>query len=176
MEETIVLAGGCFWCTEAVVKRLKWVSKVVSGYANSKTSNPTYEQVSNQETGAVEAIQVTFDPQTIPLSTILEVFFATHDPTTLNQQGNDVGPQYRSGIYFSNDEQKKIASETKPKNAVTEIMKLENFYKAGDYHQDFYDKNRNYPYCRLIIDPKINKLLNKYSAFTKVSADKGGEK
>ena len=163
MEETITLAGGCFWCTEAVVQRLKGVLKVTSGYANSRIENPTYEQVSSEETGAAEAIQVVYDPNVIPLTTILKIFFAEHDSTQLNQQGNDVGTQYRSGIYYSTDDQKKIAEEEKPAGAVTEIKKLENFYSAESYHQNFYDKNRNYPYCRLIIDPKINKLLKEFS-------------
>ncbi len=162
MEETIVLAGGCFWCTEAVVKRLKGISSVVSGYANSKVLNPTYEQVSSGETKAAEGIQIKFDPDIISVETIFRVFFATHDPTTMNQQGNDVGTQYRSGIYYETDKQKRVAEELKPKDAVTEIMKLENFYPAEDYNQDFYDKNRNYPYCRIIIDPKIQKLLKEF--------------
>lgn len=162
MEETITLASGCFWCTEAVFKRLKGVSKVTSGYANSKIENPSYEEVCSGMTGAAEALRITFDPQVIPLSKIMEVFFGTHDYTTLNRQGNDTGEQYRSGIYFSNEEQEKIANQAKPKEAVTEILKLENFYPAENYHQNFYENNRNYPYCRLIIDPKITKLLAEF--------------
>lgn len=176
MEETIVLAGGCFWCTEAVLKRLKGISSVTSGYVNSKIANPTYDQVSNEETGAAEGIEVAFDSKVISLGTVLDVFFATHDPTTLNQQGNDVGTQYRSGIYYSTDEQKKLAEEKKRKinGAVTEIKKLENFTSAEEYHQNFYDRNRNYPYCRLIIDPKINKLLKEYKDEVKEEVKNNG--
>ncbi len=135
---------------------------MVSGYANSNISNPSYDDVCGGDTGAAESLQITFDPKIIPLSKILEIFFRTHDYTTLNRQGNDVGTQYRSGIYYTSSEQKNAAEEAKPKDAVTEILELKNFYPAEDYHQDFYDRNKSYPYCRLIIDPKVHKLMEEF--------------
>ncbi len=161
-EEMITLAGGCFWCTEAVFQRLKGVSKVESGYANSNVENPSYEQVSSGQTGAAECNQVTYDPQVISLEKILEVFFRLHDPTTLNRQGNDVGPQYRSAIFYQTDQQKEIAEKFMQPNFVTEIVPLKSFYKAEDYHQDYYNKNKSAPYCQLVIDPKIHKLYKDF--------------
>lgn len=169
--ETATLAGGCFWCTEAIFKRLKGVISVTSGYAGGKVENPSYEQVCSGETGHAEAIQIEFDSKQISYERLLEVFFHLHDPTTLNQQGGDVGAQYRSAIFYHSDGQKKTAEKVKEKiesqrtysnRIVTEITPFANFYAAEDYHQDYYAKNKSAPYCRLIIDPKIAKLMKEY--------------
>lgn len=169
--ETAILATGCFWCTEAVFKRLRGVEAVKSGYAASKVPNPSYEQVCTGRTGAAEAVQITFDPSIISYDKLLEIFWHVHDPTTLNRQGNDVGTQYRSGIYYNNDEQKQIALASKQaldksgsykKPAVTEILPFTNFYPAENYHDDYYDRNRSQPYCMFVIDPKVQKLLKAY--------------
>lgn len=169
--ETITLAGGCFWCTEAVFKRLRGVTSVVPGYAASQVKNPSYEQVCTGRTGAAEAIQVTFDPAVISYETLLEIFWHLHDPTTLNRQGNDIGTQYRSGIYYQNEEQKRIALASKEaleksgayKNpVVTEIVPFTNFYPAESYHKDYYDRNPSQGYCMFVIDPKVQKLLKQY--------------
>jgi peptide-methionine (S)-S-oxide reductase len=169
--ETATLAGGCFWCTEAIFNRLKGVTSVVSGYAASKVPNPTYEAVCTGKTGAAEAIQITFDPSVISYDKLLEIFWHLHDPTTLNRQGNDVGTQYRSAIFYHNDEQKQIAlaskenldrSKTYKKPVVTEIAQFTNFYPAESYHEDYYDRNRSQPYCAFVIDPKVRKLLKEY--------------
>lgn len=160
--ETITLAGGCFWCGEALFKRLKGVKSVTSGYANSNKESPAYEEVCTGETGAAEAIQVDFDPKEIPLEKILEIFFATHDPTTLNRQGDDIGTQYRSAVFYQTQEQKKVTGKLMKPDYVTEIASLKNFYPAEDYHKDYYDKNRSQPYCSLVIDPKVNELLKEY--------------
>ncbi len=171
--ETATLATGCFWCTEAIFSRLKGVQSVVSGYAASKVANPSYQAVCSGRTGAAEAVQITFDPSVISYDKLLEIFWHVHDPTTLNRQGNDVGTQYRSGIYYSNDEQKRIAlaskeaidrSGTYRKPVVTEIEPFTNFYPAEDYHQEYYDNNRYQPYCMAVIDPKVRKLLKEYRA------------
>lgn len=174
--ETAIFAGGCFWCTEAIFKRIKGVSSVVSGYSGGDSKEkPNYEKVSQGGSGYAEAINITFDPEIIPYEKLVEIFFHLHDPTTLNRQGNDVGIQYRSIIFFHNREQEKIAQKVKKQiekehiyanRIVTEILPFENFYKAEDYHQDFYAKNPDYGYCRLIIDPKINKLLREFSGYT----------
>ncbi|HJT58163.1 MAG TPA: peptide-methionine (S)-S-oxide reductase MsrA [Ktedonobacteraceae bacterium] len=169
--DTITLAGGCFWCTEAVFERLKGVTSVVSGYAASRVDDPTYQEVCSGRTGAAEAIQITYDPSVISLETLLEIFWHMHDPTTLNRQGNDVGTQYRSAIFYTNDEQKQIALASKEaleksgaykKPVVTEISPFTNFYAAEDYHKEYYDRNRYQPYCQYVIDPKVRKLLKEY--------------
>jgi peptide-methionine (S)-S-oxide reductase len=169
--ETATLATGCFWCTEAVFSRLKGVQSVVSGYAASKVANPSYKEVCTGRTGAAEAVQITFDPSVISYDKLLAIFWHVHDPTTLNRQGNDVGTQYRSGIYYQNDEQKRIALASKEaidrsgayKNpVVTEILAFTNFYPAEDYHQEYYDNNPYQPYCMVVIDPKVRKLLKEY--------------
>ncbi|HEX6484803.1 MAG TPA: peptide-methionine (S)-S-oxide reductase MsrA [Ktedonobacteraceae bacterium] len=169
--ETATLASGCFWCTEAVFERLKGVTSVVSGYAASEVANPSYEEVCSGRTGAAEATQITFDPSIISFEKLLEIFWHVHDPTTLNRQGNDVGTQYRSGIYYHNDEQKRIALASKEaleksgaykKPVVTEIVPFTNFYPAEDYHKEYYDRNRSQPYCQYVIDPKVRKLLKEY--------------
>src|SRR6266700_1983367 len=168
---TAILAGGCFWCTEAIFKRLKGITSVVSGYAASQVANPSYEVVCSGRTGAAEAIQITYDPAIISYDKLLEIFWHMHDPTTLNRQGNDVGTQYRSAIFYHNDEQKQIALASKEaleksgtyKNpVVTEIVPFTNFYPAENYHKDYYDNNRSQGYCRYIIDPKVQKLLKEY--------------
>lgn len=172
--EKATLAGGCFWCTEAIFRRLKGVTSVEPGYSGGKTENPTYEQVSSGNTGHAEVIQIKFDPSLISFEKILDVFFATHDPTTLNRQGNDIGTQYRSAIFYHSEEQKKKAlnakeglqkkwdSESLERSIVTEIVPFKNFYKAENYHKDYFEKNKNAPYCQLIIDPKIKKLLKNF--------------
>ena len=169
--ETATLATGCFWCTEAIFNRLKGVQSVVSGYAASKVANPSYQAVCSGRTGAAEAVQITFDPSVISYDKLLEIFWHVHDPTTLNRQGNDVGTQYRSGIYYHNDEQKRIALASKEaidasgdykKPVVTEILPFTNFYPAEDYHQEYYDRNPYQPYCMVVIDPKVRKLLKEY--------------
>ncbi|BDC17234.1 peptide-methionine (S)-S-oxide reductase MsrA [Acidianus sp. HS-5] len=164
--EKATLGGGCFWCTEAVFSRVRGVVDVKPGYSGGKVPNPTYEEVCTGETGHAEVVQITFDPSVISYKEILEIFFAIHDPTTPNRQGNDVGPQYRSIILYHNDEQRKIAEEMVKevakklgKKVVTEVVPFNAFYEAEDYHHNFYDTHRRYPYCRLVIDPKIKKFL-----------------
>lgn len=165
--ELATLGSGCFWCTEAVFQQLKGVQSVVSGYSGGQVENPTYEQVTTGRTGHAEVCQIQFDPEQISYEDMLEVFFSTHDPTTLNRQGNDVGTQYRSVIFYHNEEQKKSAERVKKeldesgtwKNPiVTEIIPFDKFYKAEDYHQNYYRNNPNQGYCRLVIAPKLKKF------------------
>ena len=172
--DTITLAGGCFWCTEAIFAQLKGVEKVMPGYSGGIIDNPTYEQVSSGNSEHAESVQITFDPQVIPLEKLLYVFFKLHDPTTLNQQGADIGTQYRSAIFYTNDNQKEIAEkaiESAQNNyrdkIVTEITKFTNFFPAEEYHREYYFKNHNQPYCKLVIDPKINKLKKEFGAYLK---------
>lgn len=169
--EVAVFAGGCFWCTEAIFKRLKGVEKVESGYSGGDTKNPLYEEVSTGTTNHAEAIKITFNPKIISYEKLVKIFFHTHNPTTLNQQGADIGTQYRSAIFYSNENQKKVALREKEefnknnaygKNATTSIEKLTEFYKAENYHQNYYDRNKNYPYCTVVIDPKVRKLIKEY--------------
>lgn len=174
--QTATLANGCFWCTEAIFNRVKGVTSVKSGFSGGHTENPTWEKVSMGTTGHAEAIQLTFDPSRVSYSTILDIFWATHDPTTRNQQGYDHGTQYRSAIFYHNEEQKKIAEESK-KNLdasgkyddpiVTEITPFTTFYQADAYHKNFYESGNRPDYCRLIIDPKIRTLLNDYKEAVK---------
>jgi peptide-methionine (S)-S-oxide reductase len=168
---TATLAGGCFWCTEAVFKRLKGVSAVLPGYTGGTLPNPTYGQVCSGQTGHAEAIQVEFDPDVISYEDLLHVFFKLHDPTTLNRQGADVGTQYRSAIYYHDEEQKAIAERVKREvdasgayrdPVVTEITAASAYYPAEDYHIDFYDQNRGNGYCRVVIDPKVEKLYKEF--------------
>lgn len=147
MKEVATLAGGCFWCTEAIFKRLKGVISVTSGYAGSPHA---------------ESIQIKFDPSIISYEKILEVFWATHDPTTLNRQGADVGTQYRSVIFYHTEKQKEIALKSKQSSFVTQILPFDKFYKAEDYHQNFYEKNKSSPYCQIVINPKIQKLIEQF--------------
>src|SRR3989344_5230656 len=167
--EKATFAGGCFWCTEAIFKRLRGVKTVESGYSGGEMDNPNYSAVSEGNTGHAEAVQISFDAKIIPYGKLLEVFWATHDPTTLNMQGNDIGTQYRSAIFFHSNKQKEIAEKSflihqrsyKDK-IVTEIKPFEKFYKAEDYHQNYYDNNQSYPYCSFVIAPKVKKLLEKF--------------
>lgn len=170
--EVITLGAGCFWCTEAVFQRLEGVEKVVSGYAGGLIENPSYRQICTGTTGHAEVIQVYFDPKKVTLESLLEVFWATHDPTTLNRQGGDVGPQYRSAIFYHSDSQKQIATLLKTevnvkhlfdKPIVTEITAFINFYPAENYHQDYFNLNGMQPYCQFVVKPKVDKL-KKYFA------------
>ncbi len=170
--EQMTVGGGCFWCVEAVFQRIDGVLKVESGYAGGHVPNPTYEQVCSGTTGHAEVVQVTYDPQKISYKTLLEIFFRTHDPTTPNRQGNDVGTQYRSIILYHNPEQQRIAEEVIretnaakiwPNPIVTEVVPLTAFYKAEAYHQNYYNQNRTKnPYCIFVIDPKVQKLQKEY--------------
>jgi peptide-methionine (S)-S-oxide reductase len=166
--------SGCFWCTEAIFERLKGVHSVVSGYAGGSVENPTYEEVCKGTTGHAEVTQITYDPGVITFDELLEVFWRTHDPTTLNRQGNDIGPQYRSVIFYHDDEQKQLAEKYKKeldksgawdKPIVTEISPLINFFEAEGYHQDYYENNPSQGYCAFVIAPKVEK-------FEKVFKDK----
>ena len=168
-----VFAGGCFWCTEAVFQKLRGVSLVLPGHAGGHVDNPTYEQVCSGTSGHAQAIQFQFDADVISYRDLLEVFFATHDPTTLNRQGNDVGPQYRSVIFYASDEQKneaeKIIAELKEAKAyadpiVTTIEPLTKFYEAEDYHKNYYERNAGQPYCQVVISPKIKKFKEKFAS------------
>jgi peptide-methionine (S)-S-oxide reductase len=180
--ETATLAGGCFWCLEAVFEQLEGVERVVSGYAGGRVPNPSYEQVCGGDTGHAEVVQVTFDPALLPYRDLLEVFFAFHDPTTIDRQGHDVGSQYRSAIFYHSPEQKAVASELIAKLAsekvfdapiVTELAPLESFYPAENYHQGYYRANPNQGYCRATITPKVTKLRREYAARLKKTAATG---
>ena len=168
--ESIVFGAGCFWCVEAVFQELKGIISVDSGYTGGHTKNPKYKEVCSGSTGHNEVAKIVFDPSIISLEQLLQVFWATHDPTTLNRQGYDVGTQYRSGIYYANDNQKAIATQSKAEMApkiwddpiVTEIEPLGDFYEAEDYHKDYYTLNPNYGYCRAIITPKVNKFRKQF--------------
>ncbi|HRH24908.1 MAG TPA: peptide-methionine (S)-S-oxide reductase MsrA [Candidatus Paceibacterota bacterium] len=168
--QTIYLAGGCFWCTEAVFKSIKGVSEVVPGYIGGDLPNPTYEQICSGETGHAEAVKVVYDESILPLSDLLEIFFATHDPTTLNRQGNDVGTQYRSAIFFTNKEQEnasheaiKEAQKSFSQHIVTEVVPASEFYQAEEYHRDYYFAHSNQPYCMIVISPKLEKLQKDFA-------------
>ncbi|HSW96930.1 MAG TPA: peptide-methionine (S)-S-oxide reductase MsrA [Candidatus Saccharimonadales bacterium] len=169
--EIATIANGCFWCTEAIFKRLKGVISVVPGYSGGERKNPSYEQVSSGATGHAEAIQITFDPTIISFDKILEIFWHTHNPTTINQQGNDIGTQYRSAIFYHDEKQKEIAEKSKAAFAnsgtykdpiVTEIVPFNTFYEAENYHHDYYEHNKNKPYCTFVITPKVSKLLKEF--------------
>ncbi len=165
--ETITLAGGCYWCVEAVYENLIGVKSAISGYAGGKIPNPTYEAVSTGRTGYAESVQITYDKTVTNLDEIFKVFFTVHDPTTLNRQGADEGTQYRSAIFYKNEEQKKAAQDiinalNKAKvynrSIVTTLEPLTQFYKAETYHQNYYENNKNQPYCEMVIQPKIKKF------------------
>lgn len=157
-------AGGCFWCTEAVFQRLKGVLSVTSGYAGGHVGNPTYSQTFSEDTGHAEAVQIRFDPSVISYEKLLDIFWVIHDPTKLNRQGEDIGPNYRSVIFYHNEEQKKLALTSKAPSFVTEVVPFTNFYKAEDYHQNYYNKNRDVnPYCLIVINPKIEKLIKEFN-------------
>ncbi len=170
-KELATLAGGCFWCLEAVYVELKGVDKVVSGYSGGKVAKPTYKEVTSGQTGHAEVVQITFDPQVITYKELLEVFFTIHDPTSLNRQGADVGTQYRSAIFYHSPEQqttaeKVIADLTAAQlwknKIVTEVNKLDAFYKAEDYHQNYYALNPDQAYCRMVIEPKVIKFRKQF--------------
>lgn len=173
--DTATLANGCFWCTEAIFEELEGVISATSGYTGGAVENPTYKQVCTGNTGHAECLQIVYDPQKISFDALLEVFWETHDPTTLNRQGNDVGTQYRSGIFYHNDEQKQKAEKYKAElnksgafdnPIVTEISPFTKFYPAEDYHQQYFEQNENQnPYCKIVIRPKLDK-------FRKVFKDK----
>jgi peptide-methionine (S)-S-oxide reductase len=165
--QTITLAGGCFWCMEAVFDELKGVTKVESGYAGGHVANPSYEQVSEGNTGHAESVQITFDPSVVSLDTILAVFFTVHDPTTVDRQGNDVGNQYRSVAFYRNDTQKAAIDKAIAKVAasgewngkiVTQVVPFTQFYKAENYHQEYFKLHGSEPYCQLVIGPKVAKF------------------
>ena len=165
--ETITLAGGCYWCVEAVYENLIGVKSAISGYAGGKIPNPTYEAVSTGRTGYAESVQITYDKTVTNLDEIFKVFFTVHDPTTLNRQGADEGTQYRSAIFYKNDEQKKAAqniinalnkAKVYDSPIVTTLEPLTQFYKAETYHQNYYENNKNQPYCKMVIQPKIEKF------------------
>jgi peptide-methionine (S)-S-oxide reductase len=165
--EKATLGGGCFWCTEAVYLELKGITDVKPGYSGGHVKNPSYSQVVEGNTGHAEVVQVTFDPDVVSFSEILEVFFLTHDPTTLNRQGNDVGPQYRSAVFYHSEKQKQVAEkviqlfeEEKVYNKpiVTEVTAFDTFYVAEDYHINYYARNKNQGYCQFIIAPKLEKF------------------
>lgn len=171
--ETATLAGGCFWCLEAVYQQLDGVTALVSGYTGGHVKHPTYEEVCGKETGHAEAVQVTYDPSRLSYRELLEVFFSIHDPTTTDRQGNDVGPQYRSAIFVHNEEQKKVAEgmieELTSEHAfgdpiVTHIEPLGEFYPAEQYHQNYYRQNTSQPYCTFVISPKIAKFRKKFAS------------
>ncbi len=166
-EETITLGGGCFWCIEAVLEKLKGVEEVISGYSGGTIPNPSYDQVCSGEGGHAEVVQVHFDPLVISLEDLLTIFFTLHDPTTLNRQGNDVGEQYRSVIFYRTEKQREVAQaviqdiadkEIWPGQLVTQLQPFEEFYPAEDYHQHYFERNSNQAYCQFIIEPKVTKL------------------
>ena len=166
----IVVGGGCFWCVEAVLQRLPGVKKIVSGYSGGHVKNPTYEQICTKTTGHAEVVQVEFDPAVVKLDTVLDVFFVSHDPTTLNQQGGDHGPQYRSVVFYANEDQKKAAEAAKERAKkewkdpiVTEVSPLKEFYAAEDYHQNYFNENSRQPYCMFVISPKLAKFEKKFA-------------
>jgi peptide-methionine (S)-S-oxide reductase len=171
--ETATLAAGCFWCVEAVFDDLVGVEDVVSGYSGGHKENPTYQEVCSETTGHAEVVQIKFDPMTISFKEILQVFFAVHDPTTLNRQGGDIGSSYRSAIFYHSDEQKRVAEEvirevTEEKIwddlIVTEVTAFTNFYAAEAYHQEYFANNPNQPYCAAVVAPKVAKFRQKFVA------------
>lgn len=171
-QETAYFGGGCFWCLEAVFDRLKGVTSVESGYMGGRVENPTYRQVCGGDTGHVEIVRLTFNPQEISYPDLLDVFFAIHDPTTLNRQGNDVGTQYRSVIFYASDNQRRQAeqaiaelnaSHTLPAPVVTSVEPADKFYVAEDYHQEYYVNNSQQPYCQFVVSPKVKKFQQKFA-------------
>lgn len=174
--KTAVFGGGCFWCTEAIFEQLRGVISVIPGYAGGHTKNPTYEEVCAGKTGHAEVIKIEYNPDQIEYKDLLTVFFATHDPTTLNRQGNDVGTQYRSIILSTDERQNREVEESikqinksspEGRPIVTEVKPLENFYQAEDYHRQYYHKNQSQPYCQLVINPKLEKLQKQFADLLK---------
>ncbi|MCS5687122.1 MAG: peptide-methionine (S)-S-oxide reductase MsrA [Acidimicrobiales bacterium] len=169
--ESMVLGGGCFWCVEGALKGLRGVSEVIPGYSGGHVDNPTYEQVCGKRTGHVEVVRVNFDPGTIGRTTLLEVFFTCHDPTQTDRQGNDIGPQYRSAVFYADEDQKhdtesviESLSEHFSSPIVTEVSPLSNFFVAEDYHHDYFANNPGNPYCRVVVAPKIAKTRAKHAS------------
>jgi peptide-methionine (S)-S-oxide reductase len=172
--ETLTVAGGCFWCTEAVFSQIKGVEKVTPGYSGGNVNNPSYKEVSTGVTGHAESLQIVFDPKVISLDQLFYIFFKLHDPTTLNRQGADIGTPYRSVIFYKDEGQKKVAEKAKEEAqrdrkepVVTEIVPYENFFPADPSHKDYYFKHRLSPYCILVIDPKIQKLKKEFGSYLK---------
>jgi peptide-methionine (S)-S-oxide reductase len=175
--EIAVFGGGCFWCTEAIFGELRGVLSVMPGYTGGTTKDPTYEQVCTGKTGHAESLRVTYDPSQVSFHDLLTVFFATHDPTTLNRQGNDVGTEYRSAVFYASEAQKKEAedfikkleaSDPGGKKVVTEVVPLDIFYEAEDFQRDFFKNHRGEPYCEIIIEPKVEKLQKEFGELLKV--------
>ena len=169
--EIATLANGCFWCTEAIFKKVKGIGRIQPGYSGGITDNPSYDEVCTGRTGHAESIQLEYDPKIITFKRILDIFWLTHDPTTLNRQGNDVGTQYRSAIFYHDEKQKETAEKSKDElekagvyndPIVTEITTFKNFYAAEDYHKDYYEDHKDDPYCNFVINPKLQKLLHHY--------------
>jgi peptide-methionine (S)-S-oxide reductase len=174
--QTIVLGGGCFWCTEAVFVKVRGITDVESGYSNGHVERPSYEQVCTGTTGHNEVVKLTFDPARISVRQILEIFFVIHDPTTLNRQGNDSGTQYRSGIYYTNAEQKQVAEDMLRqigqdklfgRPVVTEVLPMTNYWPAEEYHQDFFEKNPTQGYCLAVAAPKVAKFRKTFTELTR---------
>jgi peptide-methionine (S)-S-oxide reductase len=174
--QTIVLGGGCFWCTEAVYKEVRGVTDVESGYSNGETERPSYEQVCTGRTGHNEVVKLTYDPSQVSTRQLLEIFFVVHDPTQLNRQGNDVGTQYRSGIYYTTPEQKQAADDLVRaisqeklfgKPIVTEVVEMANYWPAEEYHQDFFEKNPTQGYCLAVAAPKVAKFRKTFTELTR---------
>ena len=161
--ETAYFAGGCFWCVEAIFQRINGVTYVTSGYCNGDTIDPTYQDICTGSTGHAEVVKIEFDEDQVEFEKLLKVFFATHDATTLNQQGNDRGTQYRSAVFYVSNEQQQQAKQLIQKlgdNVVTEVTKLDVFYPAENYHQNYFNNNQNQPYCQMLIAPKLDKYFN----------------
>lgn len=174
--EEATFGAGCFWCTEAVYERIEGVEEVVSGYAGGHVKNPSYREITTGRTGHAEVCLIRFDPEKVSYEELLDVFWHTHDPTTLNRQGNDVGPQYRSVIFWHNGFQRELAEESKqkmeasgtyPDPIVTEIVQMTDFYKAEGYHQDYFENNPSQPYCSFVVAPKVDKFKAKYQHMLK---------
>jgi len=174
--EVATLAGGCFWCLEAVYDELQGVQRVVSGYTGGEVPNPSYQQVCTGKTGHAEVVQITYDPNVVTYRDLLEIFFTIHDPTTLNRQGADIGTQYRSAIFYHNEEQQRAAEEIIAElererafasSIVTEVAPLQEFYPAEDYHQDYYENNPNQAYCMVVVAPKLAKFRKKFAELRK---------
>ncbi len=171
-KETIVFGGGCFWCTEAVFKMMKGVVSVLPGYSGGKNPNPTYEQICSGNTGHAEVVKIEYNSDIVKFRDLLTIFFGSHDPTTLNRQGNDVGTQYRSVIFYTNNEQKKesedFIKEINKSNKVgspivTEVQPLDKFYEAENYHKNYFENNQSNPYCEVIINPKLEKVQKRFA-------------
>lgn len=171
MVETATLAGGCFWCHDAIFRRAKGVTAVTAGYAGGHTDHPTYEQMHHDETGHAEAVQIEYDSKIISYETLLQIFWATHNPTTLNQDGANIGSEYRSEVFYHNESQKQLAEKVKKEfteklwdnPVVTKITPYKNFFPAEDYHQDYYNKNPQAAYCQVVINPKLAKFQEKFA-------------